>query len=228
MVQILGMVTPKLSTVVVTISYFGLWYKLSNESEEWRRCFYYQFWDMEPESDTFDPRNISKIALYSPGVSIDYLMQGFDVDISRNDSNGWQSLLGGPIEFLLTDESSENRMLAHNEFIHRNHLNDNLSYIDRLLTELQSRDVRVVLVTVPVYGRYLKHADPQILSENHRIIAGIASRYSVSYHDYSRDTRFGYQDFYDPDHLNQTGAQKFSRLLDAEVLVTQFDDHGDR
>ena len=41
-----------------------------------------------------------------------------------------------------------------------------------------------------------------------------ASKYDcIEYHDYSGDTRFDDDDFFDVDHLNSTGAAKFSKII---------------
>ncbi len=43
-------------------------------------------------------------------------------------------------------------------------------------------------------------------------------KYNLGYYNYLKDDRFSAEDFFDSDHLNTRGAEKFSRLLRDEII----------
>lgn len=46
----------------------------------------------------------------------------------------------------------------------------------------------------------------------------ISEKDGVPYFNYLRDERFTTQDFVDSDHLNKRGAEKFTRILNEDVV----------
>ena len=50
------------------------------------------------------------------------------------------------------------------------------------------------------------------------LLAALQARFGVPYLDYSRDPRLTVEDFADLDHLSVSGALKFSRILNEEVI----------
>jgi len=75
-----------------------------------------------------------------------------------------------------------------------------------------------LIVTAPVFSTYSKFADKGKLRLNDSIIRCICSKYGCKYFDYFTDKRFEKEDFLDNDHLNFIGAEKFSRMINEEVL----------
>ena len=49
-------------------------------------------------------------------------------------------------------------------------------------------------------------------------IRQISEKYGVTYFNYLRDDRFTQEDFIDSDHLNGRGAEKFTRILDEDIV----------
>lgn len=43
-------------------------------------------------------------------------------------------------------------------------------------------------------------------------------KYNLGYYNYLKGERFSAADFFDSDHLNTRGAEKFSRLLRDEII----------
>jgi hypothetical protein len=70
-----------------------------------------------------------------------------------------------------------------------------------------------------VYWTYRQAMDRARWGEHQQVIRELARRYGVRYTDFLEDGRFERADFYNDDHLNEDGAAKFTKILDAEVLA---------
>ena len=53
---------------------------------------------------------------------------------------------------------------------------------------------------------------------NSRAINVLSKKCNIPYYDYFKGDRFEESDFYDNDHLNFMGAEKFSKILDNETV----------
>ena len=88
-------------------------------------------------------------------------------------------------------------------------------YFDEIAGYCQRHGIRLVLLGTPVsqifrsqaaVAEYLKKTDLKAQQE-------AASYDCIEYHDYSFDTRFTDDDFFDVDHLNSSGAIKFTQII---------------
>lgn len=88
-----------------------------------------------------------------------------------------------------------------------------INQVDQLLKLAHTHGVEVVMVTTPLDSSFLNLADANQMSEMRRLADSIATANGVRYLDYSTHPSFDSDDFYDPDHLNDRGAAKLTRLL---------------
>ena len=57
------------------------------------------------------------------------------------------------------------------------------------------------------------------LATMYTLIKDVISEHSnVAYYDFMADDRFSVDDFYDQDHLNESGADKFTKLLSDTIF----------
>ncbi len=80
-----------------------------------------------------------------------------------------------------------------------------------------------VLVTTPLLSEYsaqVHENDPAFYDDFYGIVGEVVQKTGVAYFDYSEDARFcdDYTLFFNTDHLNRTGAGKFTAILYDEVL----------
>lgn len=106
------------------------------------------------------------------------------------------------------------------------YLKVNVEAINTLLVESGKKNVKVLLYTPPAWETYSKNFDKKQLKTMKDTIENIVSHYPhVKYHSFMDDSRFKKSDFYDANHLNGTGAKKFTKIIGlmmksaAEVLV---------
>ena len=97
-------------------------------------------------------------------------------------------------------------------------INKNLSYLDEII---QSFD-KVVLVTTPYYIPSL--ADLNSFDWFYKTIELLSDVNNVNYYDYSRDLRFNNENyFYNSDHLNTLGREKFTNIFIDEIVINYLD-----
>jgi hypothetical protein len=68
------------------------------------------------------------------------------------------------------------------------------------------------------FATYRRDIDPAVFGEMIQAATSLAARHGIPFHDYIPDGRFTLDDFYDNDHLNARGAEKFTRLLLDEAV----------
>jgi hypothetical protein len=212
---------PSLTHVIITVSYFSFDYQVIDGPEEWRDFYYSQFWNIKyPEVSNYDIRNYSRIALYRPDSSFLYLLQGFDVSLVRCSPNGDLEMDTADNYLNISDSLGYERVRLHTTYSRKKHFNDNVSDLEFLVAQLKKRKIKPVIVTPPVFSTYYKFVDNAKVKENQEAISMICLKYNLEHHDYFKDSRFVQEDFFDNDHLNFVGAEKFSRILDKEIVMS--------
>lgn len=85
-----------------------------------------------------------------------------------------------------------------------------LYYLEKTIQYLKKQQINIKLVTHPAPVEWDRQKHKMI----HDHVMEIASRYKVEYMDYfNYDGLDSRNDFYDSHHLNQSGVQKFNRIL---------------
>ena len=76
------------------------------------------------------------------------------------------------------------------------------------------KDVRLLLVSTPMYETYQKDMDSCVVKEMHDLAERLCQRFpNTEYYDFSFDDRFTKDDFNDASHLSETGAIKFTYII---------------
>lgn len=209
---------PNLKLVIIPIEYLSFEYEMKNTRFEWRMFFYERYWQIPPlGSSVFDIRHYSLIGIYSPVTVLKFALQRFNVNLTEGiTENGWfksDSLL--PFR---SESAALKRIQFHHDNMNKNNISHNSTIIKQLIETLQKRDIGVVLISLPVDISYSSLMLPDKLTIIKQQIDSIAGQYGIKYYDHTNDSRFTLSDFEDYDHLNATGAAKFSKILYQEVV----------
>jgi hypothetical protein len=214
---------PKLKYAVFPVSYFSLEEEmLAQGSESFRCSFYHRFYHLPDERwiDKFDIRNFSSIALYGVPESTRYLRLRFNVNLAEHlASNGWYEVaFDKDDEKNINDASGKTRVDFHNASMAETNIAYNRALLLKAICLCKDAGVVPILITTPVYHTYRDHIDRDKFERMQKVIHGLCIETSVKYFNYFADHRFDVDDFHDNDHLNAQGAEKFSKILDQEVL----------
>lgn len=95
---------------------------------------------------------------------------------------------------------------------------EKLKQLNDLYNELCSvsnqKDVRLLLVSTPMYKTYQKDMDSCVVNEMHEFAYSLCQKYpNTEYYDFSYDDHFVKDDFNDASHLLESGAIKFTHII---------------
>jgi hypothetical protein len=212
---------PRLKSVIITVSYFSLFYEMNDLPEGWREYFYYRYFGIRhPLLDGTDPRIFSYTALYTRDFISSMLASKVDSKNEFGDiqPNGWKKVNAPTESFAVSDSTGRKLALFHHSLIRMQNLDPNLRYLREMLSELRKRNIRVCFVMTPAWPTYSDYLQPFIQRANRSVIHELSGEYGAVFLDYLNDVRFRKSDFADNDHLNANGAEKFSRILDRDFV----------
>jgi len=209
-----------LKTIIVPISYFTL--EKEPDSDAKVRYFYYKrYYDIDfPEFNVFDYVNLrrySLIALYGDRTT-GIIKDRFHTNIIENImENGWFKYPYKVKE--LTVDVANKRISYHHSLMKQEFAVNNIRILDELIRKAKGRNVNIVFVTLPTSQYYNNLADKHVLLRKERVMKELCDKYHMKYLDYFADKRFNDEDFFDSDHLNGVGAEKFSPILDKDLRL---------
>lgn len=213
---------PNLKLVIAPVSYFTFWsdYKSTNT------VFYERFWDLLLPADIAlsDFQRYSFIALYNRNI-FKYIKHGFnagpDTDwapVAMNKS-GW---MRGSSPEPKSDEQGRKAVEYHNSIASEEAPSYNMELLNSFFNELKKRNIAAVMMTSPTFYTYSDNIDKEKYRIMQEKIKELSERNNVPYYNYFLDKRFTEEDFRDIDHLNSEGAEKYSKIINEEILKNIF------
>lgn len=210
-----------LKAVIIPVDYFSLSYNL-HDVAQWLDYGYKNFWGIRsPDISSWDSRNYSYTMLYTPGGSVKYLFKGKKFSMAKGLRNdGYTPVIEQSAVHpeKINDKTGKERAVFHRRMMKDDRFNECVEQLTGLTRELAARGVKVYLIESPVFETYSKFCDTAILNKNRIIASEIAKKYKGGFKSYFSDPRFILSDFSDNDHLNRSGAEKFSRILDDDFF----------
>jgi hypothetical protein len=218
---------PALRMVVLTVNFFTLGTADAEFTQGWRAYFDRQYFGLATNGAEgaigalkcwFEPSNFSKIALYGAAITTQ-AKQNYKapVDIIASPS-GWfdAGTVSADPSLRLGPAAAE----AHSSGTSEKNYAPNLQYWEALIDDLKRRKIAVVIVQLPTDVSYSESLDPKKVGTMKRTLEEFAKRHGIRYVDYTGDPRFSSEDFSWElvDHMNASGATKFGKILDEEVI----------
>lgn len=201
---------PGLKKVIVPVSYFSFFDPPFDITDEWFFEIYYKVYmdiDKYPLISKYSAE-ICKYNIYAGRIRAivmnDYPARctpdGFGLDKPFEHKPVW------------TEEMRRNSTRHHTarDFSFERH---NAAWLDSLLNLCHDRNIEVVFITTPVSACYRSHLEPHQLKRFMFLTDSIVRSRRIRWLDYSADERFSDDDFYDPDHLCDRGARRFTSIL---------------
>ena len=96
----------------------------------------------------------------------------------------------------------------------------NMSFANRVAELCYDKRIELIIILPPVYSSYAELVNSEQLNLIYQSIQEIQQHWpDVKFHDYFKDSRFGKDDFCDPNHLfPHTGAIKFAKILQQDLF----------
>jgi hypothetical protein len=214
-----------LKCLILSISYFSLWYDLNEAPEKWRKYFYQTYYNINPKShlslyDITDAKSYSYAFFFGfENVLLGMINQKMFNFGSNMNSYGWNSdtlnhTLDSTGMFL---EKGKERVDFTNSLINRDNYEGNIKYIEGLIKYVNDNNINLIFITTPVSYPYSLYADKNICDEFQKKIDNYTNNRNIYYLNYFNDNRFFMSDYNDFDHLNGKGAMKFSHILKDKI-----------
>ena len=208
---------PKLKKVVFCIEYTNLSQKDNTQDDVFRKYYYASFMDLKvPLIAQYDSKKYSLALTRSLRVSLDLMKDYYNKGTILNcDENGWGN-----------DYKKTNRIITYQEGKERAKAHEdgsmdfrvNKSRIYDLIRECENRDIEVLIVSMPVSKAYSQNLNPEKVQLIFKACREFeTSNKNVRYLNLFNDNRFVDDDFYDADHLNEVGATKCSKIVNAFI-----------
>lgn len=219
---------PKLKIVILPAIFYTTGTRLVGTSQDWRMFFYKQYWGLSLENEPnkltdnikrhLDSRNYTKIALYSDTI-YGHIMNGFSGHVDYiPEVNGWYDSKDAP-KFDINNQVGKKGAEAHNLAYDSKVAEKNIKHWQKIIDILRNRNIKVILLHLPEDGSYSNYLDQKKIQDFNFRLSRLAKENEIEFVDYSKDTRFSQVDYtFMPDHLNDQGASKFSKLLNDEYL----------
>lgn len=204
----------KLKYVILNVEYTIL-SQVDNTSEDaWRKYYFEYYMDLQvPIISRLDPKRffISSTRSFSTNVKLvkRYFLEKTIVDC---DENGFG--LNYTKENSLTNIKDVAPIIITKHEDNSVDFTDNLLKIQSIINKCKTKDVKVIVVNMPVSGFYAKGVNQDKLNKIFDSCMSLKKKNkNVEYINLFKDKRFKIDDFYDPDHLNNEGARKCSIIV---------------
>lgn len=215
----------KNAVVFVEVSYFDLYRTISESTDEEMLKRYYFI--LEPENNPWYTVKDDFLYHYFPVLAIhpDNLVKVskniLDFYLKRNKNSAAPADEKSEDTILLErniDAIAAARVEQHYRYCQLNKGNMDLNEMQALhdiLDLCQENGWRPIIITTPYTAQYTSYWPEEVLKEMRKYLDNIAQEYGIEYLDYSQNP--DYADdlslFIDSDHMNSSGAQKFSAEL---------------
>jgi hypothetical protein len=208
-----------LKVVILPISYFTLGYDLSISVESWRYRNYVLYFHLDIAKNLLDYSEVfSKInSKWGNRLLFDILSSSSTNSISQKNffefgycANGKNSS-----DLQKTGKTAAERHTCYSQ--HEFYVK-NTAILNSIYDFCNQRNIKLVLITTPTYYTYRENLDKiQLDKMNETINNFIEIHKEVVYLNYFECADFIAKDFYDADHLNEFGAEKFTKKLAKDI-----------
>ena len=196
-----------LKLVILPISYFSFFM----DHSEWIGETYSKIYLKSPFHSDFSQFNLEMLEFKPLHSKLYFWRTGNEEYVKER---GW-------LPMYLKDKNLSTWNLEHKNMNEvKKHTAKSWEYVDnnyKLVSDIiyfcQKNDIKIVLTTIPQYKDYNTHLDKVQLRKMYELIGNLHSKFGVLYLDYLQDERFCADDFTNPTHLSEIGAQKFTKIL---------------
>lgn len=206
-----------LKYVIIGIDYPSLYWGFVKE----RDFFYYHYYGINVKNKPYIKEKLSFFFyVYSPRTAISILMANAKPKLV----DGWEGHDGSDCA-ALTDELGKQRVELFNADIRTSIQSKEHAQIcadlEQLIVFLKKKGVTPILVTAPCYKYLTSHFDRHILDDNLSYISQLTNKYDLVYLNSLEDPSFEASDYFNNDHLNRRGSEKYSKIIDRLIGDTQ-------
>ena len=206
-----------LKNIVCTISYNSYFSRLKMGESSWRAKNYNIYFGFNPFVDFELTSNSLK---YNFNRLKNFYLE--DKSSIECDPQGYSPYMG-TMEAKKFDKSCINATKRHRKK-NNTYLQENIKYISDIAVFCEKENKNLLLITPPVSNCYRNNLNDNQLEEMMRLSDSIAAKYmSCKYMNMMQDSSFKKSDFYNADHLNDSGASKLSVMVNKFLSANKYE-----
>jgi hypothetical protein len=206
----------RLRVVFIPISYFSFFESVESGSESWRIKNYIIYYGIKTSKALKDHSEILSSKLTNNlGRLVSYYIKG-NTEISCS-ALGWGiSYKSRYAEDL--DQTGKEAAKRHTAKDLR-YYSENVVTLKSIIEFGKRHNINIVLFTPPAYKTYVCNLRKDQLNKSIQTAESVSMHTTnCSYFNFLEDKSFSESDFYDADHLNEIGAEKFTQLINKLII----------
>ena len=209
---------PRLKKLVLPVSYPSLGSESYKNPGDYNRSYHYAyFYGSNAFVDMLAPRRFSLVSLFTVKKSVDrswdYFVRGDS--LIEFDGNGWYNSDKEPARDLAKNGRDSGKL--HDAVYDESLIPDNLRYISEMIRLCKRRGVEVYLLSMPMWKTYIEQVKPERYTRMVTAMDSLSRVEQIPYFNFTEDERFIAEDFFDSNHLNQQGADKFTHIFNGLI-----------
>lgn len=209
---------PHLRTVIMPVDESNAFDPPLEDGDEWHRCTYYHIYMGYPKHKnnpkySFELSNITAFNL-KLWPAVKYAAIGESALDCDSTGFGCNYVTPATFDIGYMERNAATTYARHSHTAAT--IEYNTHYLYKIAALCCERNIKLVLLTTPMWDKYLEQYDPSVFNTIHRVAGKCVSQYGADYRDYMRDERFRGVDFHDASHLSRQGAEKFTTIVKAD------------
>lgn len=201
-----------LKKVLIPISYFSLYMKLSESAEAWRIKNYRIYWGY---SALYPLRNNLEILSGRMGRQLKNIWDYYSGRKSAQSCSPTGFGLSYHHDLRAKDwaRSGGEAATRHTIRTSQSTVDENIGFLKDIINRCRERKIEVVIFMPPAWSSYTDRLDQGQLRNTLLVCEDLGRQDGVSFINLLKDPQFVEADFFDADHLNDLGAVKLTKLL---------------
>ncbi|MCG9970447.1 hypothetical protein [Christiangramia crocea] len=201
-----------LENIILPISYFSLFTNLETGIEFWREKDYNIYYEL----GEFHSLELSKRNGFQNLIRVyNYYLKG-ESYVQVNEL-GWgkKSGVASRYELIESGVQAAERHTANNFDL----LSDQLNYLKKIIDMAEKNQWKLYLITPPGYTTYTSRLSDRQLNKTLEISKKFDDKFGfVYYKNFLKADFLNASDYFDADHLNENGAEKFSNAVNSFLI----------
>ena len=205
-----------LKILVLPLSYGSFFDVLENSIEDWRVKYYSIYYGCN--FHRFEPKYNLEIYYGMQFINVYNSMLG-KVNHRTCNELGWGTTYKFEERSEDWEETGETAAKRHtSDLMDTSVFEESKELVEDIILKCKQKNVQVILLTIPTYETYRENLNPkQLVLTTESCVCWEKQYDNVHYLNLIADDRFGPDDFFDADHLNEFGAEKLTLILQQTI-----------
>jgi len=212
----------KLKFIIISADYITLYNRLAKAKDKWRIKNYNLYYNLNVGLNPFYYTEIFQGKFKDQIERVDnfYIQKKQPKILSNVLGFGISYKFPTPLNIAETSiKAAERHTFDINKEDYKNDFEINKKALINIVDFAKKKNVKIIFLSTPVSKQYYKKTNNIQLKNTLNIYKKLTKEQSkiCFYLNYLQDKRFGNDDLYDGDHLNNIGAEKLTNLVDLEI-----------